>query len=58
MNPFEIGARVRCQRLFWHWKQTPGTVREFDRLLGVVLVEFDGRRKQKWLHTSILEPAR
>lgn len=51
---FEVGTRVRTQRLFLHWKQTPGTVLEVDRYFGIAHVEFDNGRRA-WVAIPILE---
>lgn len=52
----EAGARVRAQRVFWHWRQTAGEVIEVDRHLGAALVRFDNGRIG-WVANAILEPA-
>lgn len=51
-----LGARVRCQRLFRHWRQTPGTVVDIDAYFGCALIEFDSG-VTRWIAIAILEAA-
>lgn len=53
-SPLEPGARVRCQRLFRHWRQTPGTVLDVDRSFRIARVAFDNG-VTKWVALSVLE---
>lgn len=48
------GTRVRSLKLFLRWRQTPGTVLEVDRNLGVILVRFDNG-VERWVAPGIME---